>query len=313
MVIAKSLNRAYESTQKEIDLNDSTKIILFSDLHRGVGDWSDDFAYNKLIFSYALQHYFDQGYTYIEIGDGDELWENKNFEDIKRIYSNIFELMSKFYKEKRLHLIWGNHNRYWKKDKNVRKHLRVLVDDIKLFDDIKKVDEGVKLGDKIFIVHGHQVQPLCDHWLGRGISRFLVRNIWKLLQNVFGFKDPTSPAKNFKTRNKVDKKILNWAKEKNLLVIAGHTHRPMFYSLSKEDRIQNKTGEPYYFNVGSCVHPRCITGIEIENGDIRLVKWFIDVKKKALPKEIEHKQGGYTLSTDIKNDGSLFVNSKEKN
>jgi predicted phosphodiesterase len=218
--------------------------------------------------------------------------------------------MSKFYKEKRLHLIWGNHNRYWKKDKNVRKHLRVLVDDIKLFDDIKKVDEGVKLGDKIFIVHGHQVQPLCDHWLGRGISRFLVRNIWKLLQNVFGFKDPTSPAKNFKTRNKVDKKILNWAKEKNLLVIAGHTHRPMFYSLSKEDRIQNKTGEPYYFNVGSCVHPRCITGIEIENGDIRLVKWFIDVKKKALPKEIEHKQGGYTLSTDIKNDGSLFVNSK---
>jgi hypothetical protein len=25
MVIAKSLNRAYESTQKEIDLNDSTK------------------------------------------------------------------------------------------------------------------------------------------------------------------------------------------------------------------------------------------------------------------------------------------------
>ncbi len=71
--------------------------------------------------------------------------ENKNFEDIKRIYSNIFELMSMFYKEKRLHLIWGNHNRYWEKDKNVRKHLRVLVDDIKLFDDIEKVDKGVKL------------------------------------------------------------------------------------------------------------------------------------------------------------------------
>lgn len=196
--------------------------------------------------------------------------------------------MSKFYKEKRLHLIWGNHNRYWEKDKNVRKHLRMLVDNIKLFDGIEKVDEGVKLGDKIFIVHGHQVQFLCDHWLGRGISRFLVRNIWKLLQNVFGFKDPTSPAKNFKTRNIVEDRIFNWAKERNLLVIAGHTHRPMFYSLSKEDRIQNKMGEPYYFNVGSCVHPRCITGIEIENGDIRLVKWFIDVK----------------------NDGTLFVNRK---
>ena len=287
MIIAKSLTNAYESTKEKIDLNDSTKIILFSDIHRGVGDWSDDFAHNKQIFSYALQHYFDQGYTYIEIGDGDELWENKKFADIKRTYSNIFELMSKFYKQKRLRLIWGNHNRHWEKDRNVRKHLRVLVGNIKLFDDIEKVDEGVKLGEKIFIVHGHQVQFLCNNLIGRGISRFLVRNIWKLLQN-FGVRDPTSPAKNFKTRNIVENKIFNWAKEKNLLVIAGHTHRPMFYSLSKEDRIQNKAVKPYYFNVGSCIHPRCITGIEIESGDIRLVKWLIDVK----------------------NDGSLFVNRK---
>ncbi len=64
MTVAKSLTNAYESTQKEIDLNDSTKIILFSDLHRGVGDLSDDFAHNKQIFSYALQHYFDPVYLY---------------------------------------------------------------------------------------------------------------------------------------------------------------------------------------------------------------------------------------------------------
>lgn len=288
MITAKSLTKVYESTQKKIDLNDTTKIILFSDLHRGVGDGSDDFAHNKQIFSYALQHYLNLGYTYIEIGDGDELWENKNFEDVKRTYSNIFELMSKFYQEKRLYLIWGNHNRYWEKGKNVKTHLRMLVDNIKLFDGIEKVNEGVKLGDNIFIVHGHQIQFLCNHWLGRGISRFLVRNIWKFLQSVFGFKDPTSPAKNFKTRNIIESRISNWAKGKNLLVIAGHTHRPMFYSLSKEDRIQNKSGEPYYFNVGSCVHPRCITGIEIESEYIRLIKWF----------------------SDVKTDGCLFVNRK---
>ena len=29
------------------------------------------------------------------------------------------------------------------------------------------------------------------------------------------------------------------------------------------------------------MHPRCITGIEIENGEIALVKWFIDVKPGA--------------------------------
>ena len=30
-----------------------------------------------------------------------------------------------------------------------------------------------------------------------------------------------------------------------------------------------------FFNDGSCVHPRSITGIEIENGEISLIKWQI--------------------------------------
>ncbi len=32
-------------------------------------------------------------------------------------------------------------------------------------------------------------------------------------------------------------------------------------------------------NTGSCVHPRCITCMEIENDTITLVKWTIDVRK----------------------------------
>lgn len=49
------------------------------------------------------------------------------------------------------------------------------------------------------------------------------------------------------------------------MMIAGHTHRPVF----------PQPGEGYYFNDGSCVHPRCITAIEIENHRIALVKWEI--------------------------------------
>ena len=47
--------------------------------------------------------------------------------------------------------------------------------------------------------------------------------------------------------------------------IFGHTHRPYFAS----------EGQPPYFNDGSCVHPRCITGIEILKGNIQLIKWWI--------------------------------------
>jgi len=96
------------------------------------------------------------------------------------------------------------------------------------------------------------VDFLCNDRLGRAISKHIVRNLWQPFQNIFGFKDPTSPAKNFNKRDTVENKIINWAKQKKKLVIAGHTHRPMFNSFSKKDRIQKKEEKqegPYYFNV----------------------------------------------------------------
>ena len=53
------------------------------------------------------------------------------------------------------------------------------------------------------------------------------------------------------------------------MIIAGHTHRPRF----------PEPTELPYFNDGSCVHPRSITGIEIENMCISLIKWHTISKK----------------------------------
>ena len=50
-------------------------------------------------------------------------------------------------------------------------------------------------------------------------------------------------------------------------MLAGHTHRPLL----------PKPGEGFYLNDGSCVHPRCITAIELENGKLTLVKWSVMV------------------------------------
>ena len=54
----------------------------------------------------------------------------------------------------------------------------------------------------------------------------------------------------------------------NKTVIAGHNHKPML----------NPNGTPMYFNDGSCVHPRCITGLEIADGSIQLVKWSVKAR-----------------------------------
>jgi predicted phosphodiesterase len=83
---------------------------------------------------------------------------------------------------------------------------------------------------------------------------------------IFGIGDPTSPAKNNKELIKVERRIKRWILEhKNLFTIIGHTHRPRFPN----------PGETALFNDGSCVHPRSITGLEIENGTISLIKWHI--------------------------------------
>jgi len=78
MSTSKRLTEVFKSAE-EILFDDSSKFIFFSDCHRGDNSWSDDFADNQNLFFHALNYYYNKGFTYIEIGDGDELWENKIF------------------------------------------------------------------------------------------------------------------------------------------------------------------------------------------------------------------------------------------
>src|SRR3989339_857352 len=156
------------SSEKPIAFDDSSKFIIFSDCHRGDNDWADDFADNQNIFFHALNYYYNNDFTYIELGDGDELFENRNFRNIRKSYSHIFWLMSEFYKNSL----------------------------------------------------------------------------------------------------KIEKILSEWSIANKQILIAGHTHRPIFPKLN----------ESLFFNSGSCVHPRCITGIEIQNNEISLIKWCIKTK-----------------------------------
>jgi len=284
MSVASRLSEVFESSD-EISFDDSKKFILFSDCHRGDNSWADDFAPNQNIFFHALNFYLDNSFTYIEIGDGDELWENRFFKDVREAHDHIYWKMSQFHEAHRLHLLWGNHNRRWKYARNVEKNLYHYHEERKrkpgmkpgsepLFDGIK-VHEGLILhytvtNKKIFLTHGHEGDLLNDKWWW--VGRFIVRGIWRILQ-IVGARDPTSPAKNFKKRVKLEKEMIEWLdrnKGRLGLLIVGHTHRPYL----------PKVKESSYCNTGSCVHPRCITGIEIEKGEITLIKWFIDVNPK---------------------------------
>lgn len=272
------LSKAYKEA-KRIGFDNTSKFILFSDIHRGDSSFADDFANNRNIYYHALQHYFKEGYTYIELGDGDELWENIFFKDIFEVNKNVYLLMQKFFVENRLHLIFGNHDFVYKNPDTVKKLLSDYFEPregkkLPLFPNIT-FSEGIILeyrnndNQEIFLTHGHQADFM--NYVGWKFNRFLVRILWKPLQ-VWGIKDPTSPAKNYVELIKVERRIKKWiADNGNKITITGHTHRPRFPN--PNEKILN------YFNSGSCVHPRSITGIEITVGTISLIKWFIDTKE----------------------------------
>jgi predicted phosphodiesterase len=280
---------------RRLTLTPGMKLVCMSDMHRGDGSGADDFAQNSLIYRSALEHYLESGFTYVELGDAEELWENDNFDQIYITHTMVYELLAKFHDpdpEKSRYLkVWGNHDLYWQDNEVV---YRTLFPGIEIHEAIiletgsnQSVGEGG--GGAILLIHGHQADPKCCGEMAV-VSKFFVHNFWPDLQRV-GIKDPTRAALNPGLCNEVDKRLHEWANNNDqgvAAIIAGHTHRAVFENLSLTEQryLESKIRtdgvsfkhqpDRSYFNTGSCVHPLCITGIEItfENGPLlRLVKW----------------------------------------
>lgn len=273
----KELNNIYENGFN-LDFDDQSKIVLISDVHRGDGTYSDSLLPNRNIYITALKYYLKNDYTYIEVGDGDELWKNKNFNEIAYFYDDIYKIFNKFSKKKNIYCIYGNHD-FVKRQKGFKqrqeKALRKIGanygDEFIKFINNNEYYSGINLmytplKEKILVTHGNQI----DFWNNEvwRINEFLVRYIWRFLNGVAGFKDPTRSAKSKTKRSRVDIKLQNWARDNCTMIICGHTHNSRFPDLY----------DPPYFNDGCCVYPSSITAIEIEKGKIKLVEWIIDAQ-----------------------------------
>lgn len=270
----KKLNKAYEKALC-LPIGCGSRVVLMSDCHRGIGNWGDNFLPNQNLFFAALQYYHRRNFMYIELGDGDELWENRDLQEIVASHSNQFGMMREFYERGRFYMLYGNHDR----KKAYRKYFKSRCQDYycdpgdqkkSLFPNMK-VHEALRLqdvssGTELFLVHGHQ-GDLWNDTLWK-FTRTLVRYLWRPLE-LAGCNDPTSAAKNYRRKEKAEKRLAAWADKYSRILVAGHTHRPAF----------PHPGEGYYFNDGSCVHPRSITALELECGEISLVKWSMKVRE----------------------------------
>ena len=261
-----------------LPLSNRSRYVLMSDCHRGMGNSSDNFLKNQHLYFAALEHYYRQGFTYIELGDGDELWENRSMKNIIDVHNNVFWLFKQFYQEDRLYLLYGNHDIVKRKKGYPSKscgtyfctqsqQMQPLFPSLTFYEGIiltTNLLPGNRSRVSLYLTHGHQASLLNSTlW---PLSRFLVRYIWGPLENL-GILDPTSAAKNYHVKSKSEIRLNQWAEENHHILITGHTHRPIL-----------PTEPARYYNTGSCVHPRCITCIEIERGLMTLVKWSMNAR-----------------------------------
>jgi hypothetical protein len=301
----------------ELDL-DTARLIIFSDHHKGARDGADDFWRCEAAYHAALGYYLEAGHRLVCLGDVEELWENPA-DPVLDAYAPTLALEAEFHRQGRYERFFGNHDDLWGHPDAVAKRLHRFYPDLRVREALKlRVRSGGEDLGLIFLVHGHQ--GTLDSERFAWISRLVVRYIWRPLQRRLNIAS-TSPASDHGLRARHDAAMFAWARQNpaKLVMIAGHTHHPVFGTSSpppppgrsvEEVRrelsdLQASSGPdpealgrlraelefaeaqvrrpdtppipvepPCYFNTGCCSFgDGDVTGLEIADGEIRLVRW----------------------------------------
>jgi predicted phosphodiesterase len=320
--VCEALDAVYSRTVKhtrELELT-TDRLVIFSDLHRGARNGADDFVRSERAFNAAMAWYYRLGYTLVVLGDVEELWEEAPNQVIDA-YTYSMSLEAKFHRAGRYVRVWGNHDDEWQFPDAVRQHLQPLYGQPRLEVlealPLQVKEAGEQLGT-LFLVHGHQGTSMSDRWTR--YSRLVVRYLYRPFQRLTNVSLNT-PSENWLLRDSHNIALHTWATaQERLVLVAGHTHRPVFESRSRAGELlealaaleeamarepengslqeqaatlaaelewyraqeMQRSGpeegprrvKPCYFNTGCCCYSDGdITGIEIEQGEIRLVRW----------------------------------------
>jgi len=198
-------------------LTDQDKYVIFSDFHIGNGTRSDDFKQNASLTIRVLEEYYDQGYHLILNGDVEEL-QRFSLTDIHESWPEIFALFSAFSESGRLTKLYGNHD---------FSLLREKESGFRVFESLRFDYHG----NSLFVFHGHQT--IRFYYEESALSTFLLRLIATplVINNI-------SVCLFFYKRFTTEKRVYHFSSLTGVLSIIGHTHRPLFESMSKLDSLR---------------------------------------------------------------------------
>ena len=218
---------------RPVSIDSDSKFVIFSDLHVGNRRSRDDFRINSEMFMEILKKkYYPQGFTLILNGDVEELLRVP----LKRIqgkWPDLYNTFELFHKEGRLIKTYGNHDI----DLSIQKNTGINGD----------IVEAVKLEyekDSILVFHGHQASPY------RGWVNILIGILLKFIAHPLWIKNFSLSHDNTRI-HRTERRVYEYAKKKKIIAIIGHTHRPIFESLSEIDFIE--LNEAFAVQVLACV------------------------------------------------------------
>jgi UDP-2,3-diacylglucosamine pyrophosphatase LpxH len=233
-VFRRAVQQEKDEGQRVLDVN-SAKLVIFSDHHKGKRDGADDFLICERAYNAALAYYDRFGYTLFVLGDVEELWEEWP-ETVLKAYSHTLELERKFHQDHRYLRFWGNHDDAWSHPDLVEQWLVPALGGgtLKVYETLLlHVQDGEEELGRILLVHGHQGTFNSDRIAP--LSKFATRYFWRPIQRFFKIRVNT-PAKDFLLRYAHESIMYSWAcEQQKLVLIAGHTHRPVFKSESQEE------------------------------------------------------------------------------
>ncbi len=214
---------------RSIGLDNDSRILILSDLHMGNGGRRDEFRRNaELVEAILEKYYLPEKYSLILNGDIEELFKFP-LNDIVSRWRNLYELFMRFRGNGFFYRTFGNHDASLL-DQKEYVLAPFLLESLKLF-------YG---NERIFVFHGHQASVFL--WetypvVSRAIVWFL-----RYIAKPFGIRN-FSIAYNSRRRFAIERSIYEFSNHAKVVSIIGHTHRPLFESLSKVDYLNYRIEE----------------------------------------------------------------------
>jgi predicted phosphodiesterase len=217
--IEETLQKLFEQAPR-VALGAEHRIVILSDLHLGDGGPRDDFRQNaSLVHNVLRDYYLAGGYGLVLNGDIEEL-QRFPYGKIRGRWEPLFSLFEEFRQRTSLHKILGNH------DQGLRAAAGKEAGD-SLWDAVCFTFEG----DSIFVFHGHQATIFFERF--NGVAGFFLRHVANTLRI------PNVPVM-YESRKKylTEHRVYAFSSSRKVVSIIGHTHRPLFESLSKIDTLR---------------------------------------------------------------------------